>query len=60
LANQLAVDTVSKMSVPKGEKEYKKAVKVIAERVSEKLGNTKTVALQSYINPVIFAPWRRK
>ena len=40
------------------EKEYKKAVKFVATAVSKKLGNTPTIALQSYINPATFAAWR--
>ena len=43
---------------PKSEKEYKQRVLDVAKQVSAKLGNTPTVALQSYIPPEIFAPWR--
>lgn len=39
---------------PTNIKEYKKVVKDIAKKVSEKLGNTPTIALQSYINPTVF------
>lgn len=35
--------------------EYKKRVMGIAKKVSEKLGNTPTIALQSYINPSVFS-----
>lgn len=35
-------------------KEYKKRVMDIAKKVAEKLGNTPTIALQSYINPFVF------
>ena len=35
-------------------KEYKQRVMEIAKRVSEKLGNTPQIALQSYINPSVF------
>ena len=35
-------------------KEYKKRVMDIAKKVSAKLGNTPTIALQSYINPFVF------
>lgn len=35
-------------------KEYKKVVMAIAKKVSEVLGNTPTIALQSYINPFVF------
>ena len=43
---------------PTNEKEYKKMVMAVAKKVSTKLGNTPTIALQSYINPVVFADWR--
>ncbi len=42
---------------PRSEKEYKKMVKEVAIAVSRKLGNTPVVALQSYINPVVFKGW---
>ena len=35
-------------------KEYKKRVMEIAKKVAAKLGNTPTIALQSYINPFVF------
>lgn len=38
--------------------EIKKAIKEVAEKVSDLLGNTPSVALTSYINPIVFAPWR--
>lgn len=43
---------------PEGEKEYKKAVREVAKTVSDQLGNTPTVALQSYIDPRVFLAWR--
>ena len=55
-----AIAVVSKMAVPKGEAAYKKAVKEVATLVAKKLGNTPTVALQSYINPIVFAHWRNQ
>lgn len=39
-------------------KDYKKAVHDVAKKVAAKLGNTPTVALQSYISPTVFADWR--
>ena len=41
---------------PKDDKEYRRMVMEIAKKVSAKLGNTPTIALQSYINPAVFAP----
>ena len=38
--------------------EYKKAVMDVARQVSQKLGNTATIALQSYISPAVFSEWR--
>jgi len=43
---------------PKTEKEYQAKVMDVAKQVSAKLGNTPVVALQSYINPAVFAGWR--
>jgi len=53
-----AVDLIKKMPRPKNEKEYKKAVKEVGKKVSEVLGNTPAVALQSYIDPAVFSVWR--
>lgn len=39
-------------------KEYKARVMAVAKRVAEKLGNTPTIALQSYINPRVFHAWK--
>jgi DNA topoisomerase-1 len=58
LANDLAANEISSLPTPKSEKEYKKAVMEVAKRVSVRLGNTPTIALQSYINPVVFGGWR--
>ncbi len=38
--------------------EYKKRVMDVARQVSKKLGNTATIALQSYISPAVFSEWR--
>jgi DNA topoisomerase I len=43
---------------PKTEAEYRKAVMAVAKKVSAVLGNTPTVALQSYIDPSVFTAWR--
>jgi DNA topoisomerase-1 len=53
-----AADLVAKETPPKSEAEYKKKVMEIAKRVSDRLGNTPVIALQSYISPVVFAQWR--
>jgi len=46
------------MKAPKDQKEYVKAIRVVAIAVSEQLGNTPAVAAKSYINPEVFAKWR--
>lgn len=58
LATRSAMNEIKKAEPPKNERDYKKRVMEIAKAVSSRLGNTPTVALQSYINPIVFAPWR--
>ena len=58
IGTSLAYDLVKKMDKPTSKSGYKKAVKAVGRAVSETLGNTPTIALQSYINPVVFADWR--
>lgn len=58
IGTSLAYDLVNKMEKPSSKSGYKKAVKEVGKAVSETLGNTPTIALQSYINPVVFADWR--
>jgi DNA topoisomerase-1 len=58
LANEKASKIVADLPIPKNEKEYKKAVMDVAKQVSQHLGNTPIVALQSYISPFVFGGWR--
>lgn len=58
LGTSTAIDEISKLPKPNNEKEYKRSVLAVAKKVSTKLGNTPTVALQAYISPVVFAEWR--
>lgn len=58
LGTRSAMAEIDKLPKPKNEKDYKKAVMAVAAAVSKKLGNTPTIALQSYINPSVFASWR--
>ena len=58
LGTRTAMSEVAKQSVPKNMADYKKAVMAVAKVVSAKLGNTPVIALQSYINPAVFAEWR--
>ena len=48
----------SRTPAPKNEQEYRKAVMEIAKQVSQRLGNTPIVALQSYISPSVFSDWK--
>ena len=58
-ATQLARTTVKSMSVPRAEKDLKKAKQTVGQRVSEWLNNTPAVALGSYIDPSVFRTWER-
>ena len=58
LGTTTAADEVARRPTPTNAKEYKKAVMEVAKVVSTKLGNTPVIALQSYINPAVFAEWR--
>lgn len=61
LATKSAMKEVSKIKVmPTNEKEYKKAIKEVAVKISAMLGNTPTVCLQKYIHPSVFAEWKLK
>jgi DNA topoisomerase-1 len=57
---EIAVAMIKSMPAPKTEREYKASAKAVARAVSDRLGNTPTVALQSYIDPVVFSKWRIK
>lgn len=43
---------------PESERERKRWINEVADEVAAALGNTRTVALASYINPVVFGPWQ--
>lgn len=58
-ATRMAMDLVERGAVPKTDKEYKRAVKDVAKKVSTALGNTPSIALKSYINPAVFTKWRK-
>jgi DNA topoisomerase-1 len=57
-ATAMALDLVKRQPKPSTPREAKQARLEIAKKVSEFLGNTPTVALASYINPVVFAKWK--
>ena len=54
-----AADLVSKMEPPKTTKEFKARVNEVGDAVSKILGNTRVIALQSYISPFVFAEWKQ-
>lgn len=59
VGTKTAIEEVAKVQgKPKTQKDYVKQVKAVARIVAEKLGNTATVALQSYIDPSVFSAWR--
>ena len=58
IGTKTAIEEVNKMKTPKTMQEYKDAVNKVGDTVAEKLGNTRTVALNSYIAPEVFAGWR--
>jgi DNA topoisomerase I len=58
LACVTAAEEMKNHPAPKNEKEYKKAVNEVGDKVSKILGNTRAICLQSYINGAIFAGWR--
>lgn len=59
LGTSLAAKEVETIQPPATKKEYEKRVRDVAKKVARALGNTPTVALQSYINPFVFSAWRK-
>jgi len=56
---QTAISLIKQNPNPaKNMKEYKSRVRNVAVAVSKQLGNTPAIALQSYIDPVVFSGWR--
>ena len=59
LANRLAMGEIQQQpDCCQDEKEYKAAVKSVAEKVSRVLGNDPAMALKAYIDPAAFAQWK--
>jgi len=58
LGTHSAEAEMAKLLPPKDEKSYKRSVMAVAKAVAARLGNTPTIALQSYISPAVFAPWK--
>lgn len=57
--NGLAVarQAVSELPIPQTQEAYNAARLEVGKRVAAHLGNTPTVALESYIDPRVFQPW---
>lgn len=53
-----ALKFMSKMRPPKTMKEYKKSCREVGKKVARLLGNTYTVAMQSYISPTVWLKWQ--
>lgn len=58
LGTMTAQALMSRMPKPGTAAAYRKSVRAIGKAVSTRLGNTPTVALQSYVDPTIFGGWR--
>jgi DNA topoisomerase I len=56
-ANALALQFIEEYDMPETKTEFKKFRNEIGDRVSEVLGNTRSMALGSYINPAAFNAW---
>lgn len=54
----LARSLVEQAPAPTNRKTYTAATNQVADVVSRALGNTRAVALESYIDPDVFSPWR--
>jgi len=59
-AADVALQTMKGMSSPKSQAEFKKFRNAIGDAVAAKLGNTRAVALASYVPPEVFSPWKAK
>lgn len=58
LGTKTALDAIAKMPAPTTQAEFKKARTAVGKIVAEKLGNTPSVALSAYINPLVFEYWQ--
>jgi DNA topoisomerase-1 len=58
VANEEALRVMEKMPEPLNARDAKKAVLAVCDAVAKKLGNTRTVAKDSYIAPEIWRIWK--
>lgn len=56
-ANASAASFVRDMPRPKTTREYTSYRNTVGDRVAAQLGNTRSVALKDYINPIVFKAW---
>lgn len=56
-ATTMALDIIKRTKPPRTLAEFKKMRNAVGDMVASQLGNTRTLALSSYINPVVFAMW---
>ena len=59
IATSVAIDMIKGMPKPKNKSEYKKFRNEVGDKVAEVLGDTRTVALGSYIAPDVFGVWEK-
>jgi DNA topoisomerase-1 len=59
-ALEVSLSTIKKIPVPKNTRDYTKARNSVGDAVSKVLGNTRSVALASYIPPEVFSGWSSK
>lgn len=59
IGTSTAQQLVKSMPTPTNAKEAQAAILQVAKAVSAKLGNTPTIALQSYIAPEVFMGWKQ-
>ena len=58
LATMIALRKIKKMPVPGSEREFKRYRKEVGQTVAGELGNSTAIALNSYIAPEVFCPWK--
>ncbi len=57
IGTELAQEAINKMEIPKTKKQYKQQVKEVARIVAKELGNSPTMALNTYILPEVWILW---
>jgi DNA topoisomerase-1 len=58
LATTTALRKINVMPLPKNKREYRSYRRRVGEVVAKKLGNSPTIALNSYVAPEVFCPWQ--